>query len=1046
MLSIEIFNHLETLRKYPDELGKTSQALASLKSILPEKFHEKLDKLYPISSSEQNQTSSALSVNSQVPYDNFLFYAELFHSVEQNGIPKEHAAKLATLFESTEKAFSYLKKYLKINPQTRTLMHDACLFVLPQADYDLKTWRRLSDKFLQEENFRKHILPHASEIEKLIKAGTKTPRPSAEAIRLISNDIENINAKFKKLKRQHGILTDDERHAHDKLLVELHAARLELTALGPSFDEQLSLVALNAFKEKLLMESSEAFRYFIEHGLTKADYAKFIALARADSLENIPDIRIDGASLGYPGFYLIKVPVIDELHAARAACLGKLTNCCQSLSGEAGEQCTIYGLTSVHSGFYVVCQGNVHEPQVSDEVQGQSWVWRSQKQAIGLDSIEVKTNADQNTCEMMNAFMQHLAKELVIQGHTHKVFCGAISGISSQVGLDSFLNDKEEFIDYSGYCDSAFQRVLYDKDKPFCWYNEDDDCKVVTDAMITEALKGSVPLVNSILLQQALNWAVVHDNQELIDNIKSLAFRESQSRLDEVESQLDFINNYLKGTLSINDIFTHVKEHPALVNIRAADGKTLLMIFSNADYSDLASDLIDVGAAVDAKDSLGNTALHYAVMEQQFDLMKLLIDSGADINAKNHYGKTPLLCAAEKSFTKAAQILIRRNADIHATDGEDMTAMLWAIQNGNVALASELINKGVDVNAKYDDNITALILACGFNHRKLALFLIENDADVNAMSGERSQHVCPMSYALNNGDEKIILALIDNGVDVDSELIDGSTILIWASANNHPKLILPLIVRGANIHATDNNGKSALLRSLESGHIAIAKMLIENGVNPNERFQGGVTALMVAAEYGFLELATILLDKHAEVNARDDAGYTALLFACENNQVDFARTLISKGAEIDPQDNNGFTPLMVACIDGHFELALALLNKGADLYIENNDNQTALSIAIEYGNPNFLLALVRSKTKESEKMALAKDILSLTANPEIAQIIWNEIKTIEAKDNHTNVNGKRTAPVMSSQPAKKIASTDKGPKAKEDKESPPSRHNPHKKM
>jgi hypothetical protein len=98
-------------------------------------------------------------------------------------------------------------------------------------------------------------------------------------------------------------------------------------------------------------------------------------------------MQIDGNDLGYPGFYFKKINVQDEKEAARAACLGKLTKCCQSLSGEAGEPCVIHGLTSSNGGFYILCEGDLTNPKISDSVIAQSWVWRSTTNALVFDSI-----------------------------------------------------------------------------------------------------------------------------------------------------------------------------------------------------------------------------------------------------------------------------------------------------------------------------------------------------------------------------------------------------------------------------------------------------------------------------------------------------------------------------------------------------------------------------------------------------------------------------------------------------------------------------------
>jgi ankyrin repeat protein len=42
-----------------------------------------------------------------------------------------------------------------------------------------------------------------------------------------------------------------------------------------------------------------------------------------------------------------------------------------------------------------------------------------------------------------------------------------------------------------------------------------------------------------------------------------------------------------------------------------------------------------------AKDSSGNTLLHYAAKEGNLDLIELLIKEGADIDAKNNDNKIP---------------------------------------------------------------------------------------------------------------------------------------------------------------------------------------------------------------------------------------------------------------------------------------------------------------------------------------------------------------------------------------------------------------------
>jgi len=61
------------------------------------------------------------------------------------------------------------------------------------------------------------------------------------------------------------------------------------------------------------------------------------------------------------------------------------------------------------------------------------------------------------------------------------------------------------------------------------------------------------------------------------------------------------------------------------------------------NYGGIARLLIDRGGAdVNARDSNGNTPLHYAAQWNSKDVVKLLRDHGADMNAKNSSERTAL--------------------------------------------------------------------------------------------------------------------------------------------------------------------------------------------------------------------------------------------------------------------------------------------------------------------------------------------------------------------------------------------------------------------
>ena len=52
--------------------------------------------------------------------------------------------------------------------------------------------------------------------------------------------------------------------------------------------------------------------------------------------------------------------------------------------------------------------------------------------------------------------------------------------------------------------------------------------------------------------------------------------------------------------------------------------------------------LLDNGADVNAVNELGNTALHFAVLQDEPVIVYLLLEAGADVSVKNKYGETPM--------------------------------------------------------------------------------------------------------------------------------------------------------------------------------------------------------------------------------------------------------------------------------------------------------------------------------------------------------------------------------------------------------------------
>lgn len=84
-----------------------------------------------------------------------------------------NAYKLAMMFEKPEDALRYLQKFSQQFPTNKQILHDACLFNMPEDDnWDVKNWQKMCGRYLYRSDFRNSpALPMASKIplEKILE-------------------------------------------------------------------------------------------------------------------------------------------------------------------------------------------------------------------------------------------------------------------------------------------------------------------------------------------------------------------------------------------------------------------------------------------------------------------------------------------------------------------------------------------------------------------------------------------------------------------------------------------------------------------------------------------------------------------------------------------------------------------------------------------------------------------------------------------------------------------------------------------------------------
>ena len=88
-----------------------------------------------------------------------------------------------------------------------------------------------------------------------------------------------------------------------------------------------------------------------------------------------------------------------------------------------------------------------------------------------------------------------------------------------------------------------------------------------------------------------------------------------------------------------------------------------IMIASYRGDEKMVREILSTGIDTNARDTLGATALHGAMFQQNITVIRLLLEHGFDPNAKNNHGYTPLHNAVTANNLEAARLLLQHGAD-----------------------------------------------------------------------------------------------------------------------------------------------------------------------------------------------------------------------------------------------------------------------------------------------------------------------------------------------------------------------------------------------
>ncbi|XP_037836674.1 ankyrin-3 isoform X17 [Kryptolebias marmoratus] len=436
------------------------------------------------------------------------------------------------------------------------------------------------------------------------------------------------------------------------------------------------------------------------------------------------------------------------------------------------------------------------------------------------------------------------------------------------------------------------------------------------------------------------------------------------------------------------NVATLLLNRGAAVDFKARNDITPLHVASKRGNTNMVRLLLERGAKIDARTKDGLTPLHCGARSGHEQVVEMLLNRGAPILSKTKNGLSPLHMATQGDHLNCVQLLLHHEAPVDDVTNDYLTALHVAAHCGHYKVAKVILDKKANPNAKALNGFTPLHIACKKNRLKVMELLLKHGASLQAVteSGLTPIHVAAfmghenivhqlinhgaspntsnvrgetaLHMAVRAGQSGVVRYLVQNGARVDAKAKDDQTPLHISSRLGKPDIVQQLLANGASPDATTNSGNTALHLAAREGHRDVAAALLDQGASLAITTKKGFTPLHVAAKYGKMEVANLLLQKNAPPDAAGKSGLTPLHVAAHYDNQKVALLLLKQGASPHAAAKNGYTPLHIAAKKNQMEITTTLLEYGASTSAVTRQGITPLHLAAQEGNVDIVTLLL----------------------------------------------------------------------------------------
>jgi ankyrin repeat protein len=361
----------------------------------------------------------------------------------------------------------------------------------------------------------------------------------------------------------------------------------------------------------------------------------------------------------------------------------------------------------------------------------------------------------------------------------------------------------------------------------------------------------------------------------------------------------------------------------AALNVNAAAPR-LVDAVKNGDKAAIRA-LLSQRVDVNAAETDGTTALHWAARADDVETLYMLIRAGANVKARNRYGMTPLHLACTNGNGAMVEMLLKAGADANTALPEGDTVLMTAARTGSAGAVKALLDHGANVNTKESwRGQTALMWAAAEGNAEVIRLLVQRGADMRMRS---NGGFTAFLFAAREGKITSAKTLLELGAELNDSLPGRRR--GGGGAGNTPN------------PPENEPGLNAFLLAAANAHYELAAFLLDAGADPNAAPQGWTALHQVtwtrkagwgdnnpapsgSGNMSSLEFVRALARHGANLNARvtrrpsmgttrlNSIGGTAFLLAARTADPDLMRLLAELGADPLLTNDDGTTPLMVA--------------------------------------------------------------------------------------------------------------------------------------